>query len=124
MLTTENNPVAILMMEAHTYLNTSQLDQAETVLNQIVTMMPDNNGAHALLAFVAFLRGDYALAESKTASIVDQDPLLCEAYLVRGFALAELHRKEEAIVVLQKVLALAPNCQEAQLLINQLRINE
>jgi predicted Zn-dependent protease len=83
---------------------------AKTTLEQSVAASPQNPAGHSLLASAHFDLGDYknALAQADLA-IAQSKPGASNAQIVRGEALANLGRYEEAIQTLKAYLQAAPD---------------
>ena len=83
--------------------------KAEDVLNQALTLDPENPDTLRGLASVALARHDFQSGLWLAQKALDADPANARSYGVVGDALAELGRYDEAVAAYQNMLDLKPN---------------
>lgn len=96
-------------------LNLGKLHEASIILNTIRQAHPTHIAANTLYCYTAFVQGDYALAEKIATDVLKLEANYDEAHVLRGYALTELARIDEAIESHQQALDINPTLNDVRL---------
>jgi Flp pilus assembly protein TadD len=102
--------VQALNMLGQLHLARHDFGGAKATLQQAIALSPDNPTAHALLADAYLNLADYKTALAETDFAIDKGASKAtNVQIVRGEALADMGRDDEAIDALNEYLKLAPD---------------
>lgn len=95
------------------HLQSGNLTQAEVLLNEILSISPDNVNALHFLGIICYEMKNYDKAIGFIEKAVELNPAYADAYNNLGLALQEKGRINEAIMCYQKALDLRPDFKSA-----------
>lgn len=114
---------------AHRLLVVGRVDEAETILAELIRTNPGFADAYALRSIIKLTQGKPDEAEQYAKQALQQSPRSVTAWLANSYVLQAHFEHEQALASIQQALALAPDnyialTRQAELLISLGRINE
>ncbi len=103
----KKNPEFLIQM-AICSLQLEQYDRVRKLSYDIIKIRPDAGSAHNLLGVVAIKANDYEVAIQHFENYVQYAPSSCDALVNLAYCLNAINRAGEAVEVLKKACALAP----------------
>jgi cellulose synthase operon protein C len=89
-------------------LDNTRYDRARERIDQVLKANPAHLDARALLAAIAYVRGDQAAHEAEVARVLAVNPSFGEVYRVAGDLAARLYRFDEAVALTRRAITLDP----------------
>jgi cellulose synthase operon protein C len=102
---------------AQAYLDQRQLEDADTQIKRVLTLMPQNGNAHFIKALIALYRKDTAGADEEAGMAVHLQPTDGRFQFLAGTLALQLGRRPEAQQHLRDTVTLLPNNVEARRLL-------
>jgi tetratricopeptide (TPR) repeat protein len=90
-------------------LDNTRYDAARGRIDGVLKANPSNLEARALLAAVAYVRGDKATYDAEASRVLAINPAYGEFYRITGDLLARNYRFDEAVALTRQALALDPS---------------
>ena len=95
-----------LIQQAGFFLDSGQVDEAQTLISRMLLQNPNDSDAHALLALIAIVQNDKERALTLANQAIMQNPMSTAAYLVLSYAQQAHFEIEAALDSAQKAVAL------------------
>jgi tetratricopeptide (TPR) repeat protein len=89
-------------------LDNTRYDAARERIDRVLKSNPSNLDARALLAAIAYVRGDKAAFDAEVSRVLAINPAYGEVYRVAGDLAASNYRFEEAVALTRRAVALDP----------------
>ncbi len=90
-------------------LDNTKYDAAREKINRVLETNPSDLDARALLAAIAYVRGDPTSFDTEIRRVLAINPAFGEAYRVAGELAARNYRFDEAVTLTRKALSLDPS---------------
>lgn len=94
-------------------LDNTRPKEARERIDRILARNPNHLNARALLAAMAYVKGDRANFDAEVRKVLDVNPSFAEVYRVAGDLAARNYRFEEAVALTRKAVALDPTAARA-----------
>ncbi|HTW66202.1 MAG TPA: tetratricopeptide repeat protein [Bryobacteraceae bacterium] len=122
----DKNPNDLFMkyLLARGLIESHDLGEARTRLQEVVRMRPQFLDAHVLLADIAFQQGDMVEAVRQAESALDIDPQNLRARMLRGSALLKQGDLDQAASVLGSLARQVPGSVDVQLQLAYVSLNK
>jgi len=116
----EKDNIELLLKYGFVLINMHRLDEAKEVYNQILSINPNEDMAHASLANILHQLNENDLAIEHHKKAIELDPNYAPHYFNYANTLYDLKQIDKALINYKKVVQLDPSIEEASRMVKEL----